>query len=46
MTDDVEIEIYGFIDKTGNVLVKFRAINDDKELIAMRKEAEEKVNIK
>lgn len=46
MTDDVEIEIYGFIDKTGNVLVKFRAINDDKELIAMRKEAEEKENIK
>ena len=44
MTDDVEIEIYGFIDKTGNVLVKFRAINDNKELIAMRKEAEEKVS--
>ena len=46
MTDDVEIEIYGFIDKTGNVLVKFRAIDDNKELIAMRNEAEEIVNIK
>ena len=46
MTDDVEIEIYGFIDKTGKVLVKFRAINDNKELIAMRKEAEEKVSDK
>ena len=46
MTNDEEIEIYGFIDKTGKVLVKFRAINDNKELIAMRKEAEEKVSDK
>lgn len=43
MTDDEEIEIYGFIDTKGKVLVKFRAIKDRKELEVMRKEAEEKV---
>ncbi len=41
MTDDEEIEIYGFIDTKGNVLVKFKAIKDRKELEVMRKEAEE-----
>ena len=30
MTDDEEIDIYGFIDTNGNVLVKFRAIKDNK----------------
>ena len=40
MTNDVEIEIYGFIDKEGKVLVKFRAIKDNSELESMRKEAE------
>jgi hypothetical protein len=40
MTNDIEIEIYGFIDKEGNVLVKFRAIKDSSELETMRKEAE------
>ena len=45
MTDDEEIEIYGFIDTNGNVLVKFRAINDSSELETMRKEAEEKVKM-
>lgn len=43
MTDDEEIEIYGFIDTKGDVLVKFRAIKDPSELVTMRKEAEEKV---
>ena len=41
MTDDEEIEIYGFIDTQGHVLVKFKAIKDRKELETMRKEAEE-----
>ena len=41
MTDDEEIEIYGFIDTKGNVLVKFKAIKDRKELEVMRKKAEE-----
>lgn len=43
MTADEEIEIYGFIDTKGNVLVKFKAIKDWKELEVMRKEAEEKI---
>lgn len=43
MTDDEEIEIYGFIDTNGNVLIKFRAIKDSSELEVMRKEEEEKV---
>jgi len=46
MTDDEEIEIYGFIDTEGNVLVKFRAIKDSRELETMRKEAEEKVKMR
>ena len=41
MTDDEEIEIYGFIDTNGNVLVKFRAIKDSSELETMRKEADD-----
>ena len=41
MTDDEEIDIYGFIDTKGNVLVKFKAVKDRKELEVMRKEAEE-----
>ena len=41
MTDDEEIEIYGFIDTNGNVLVKFKAIQDRKELEIMRKGAED-----
>lgn len=45
MTADEEIEIYGFIDTQGHVLVKFKAIKDRKELETMRKEAEEKVKV-
>ena len=41
MTPDDEIEIYGFIDTKGNVLVKFKAIKDNKELEAVRQDAEE-----
>ena len=33
MTNDVEIEIYGFIDKEGNALVKVRAIIVNKRAI-------------
>ena len=41
MTDDDEIEIYGFIDTKGRVVVKFRNINECySELDTMRKEAE------
>lgn len=42
MTDDEEIEIYGFIDQNAKVVVKFRNINECYgELDKMRKEAEE-----
>ena len=37
MTADEEIEIYGFIDTQGHILVKFKAIKDRKELETMRK---------
>lgn len=44
MTDDDEIEIYGFIDRQGKVVVKFQHINEDwKRLEAMKKEAQAKV---
>ena len=43
MTDDIEVNIYGFIGRTGKVLVKFKNIKDDNELQEMRKEAESKV---
>lgn len=45
MTDDDEIEIYGFIDRKGNVIVKFKNINEDWNLLkVMRKEAESIIN--
>ena len=41
MTDDEEVEIYGFIDTEGKVVVKFKNINECYgELDKMRKEAE------
>lgn len=44
MTDDDEVEIYGFIDRKGKVVVKFKNINEDwNQLKAMRKEAESAV---
>lgn len=39
MTDDEEITIYGYIDRNGNPLVKFRNIKDYGELEEMEKEA-------
>ena len=41
MTDDIEIEIYGFMDTEGKVVVKFQAVKDYRELEKLRKEAEE-----
>ena len=41
MTSDVEMNIYGFIDTEGKVVVKFQTINDSKDLKRMRKEAED-----
>ena len=46
MTNDVEIEIYGFINKKAEVIFKFRYIKDDSELEEMRKVAEEIVRNK
>ena len=43
MTDDEEIDIYGFIDRKGNVLSKFRYIRKDDELKEMRVEAEQMI---
>lgn len=42
MTPDEEVNIYGFIDTEGKVVVRFQAINDGKDLERMRKEAEGK----
>ena len=45
MTDDDEVKIYGFIDRKGNVIVKFKNINEDwNQLKAMRMEAESIIN--
>ena len=45
MTDDDEVEIYGFIDRKGNVIVKFKNIHEDWNLLKeMRKEAESIIN--
>lgn len=43
MTDDEEVNIYGFINTEGKVLVKFRAISGYSELGMMRQQAEEMV---
>lgn len=45
MTNDDEVEIYGFIDREGKVVVKFKNIHEDWNLLkAMRKEAESIIN--
>lgn len=44
MTNDKEITIYGYIDREGKTLVKFKAIKDFKELDIMEEEA--KMNLK
>ena len=41
MTDDQEIEIYGFIDQNARVVVKFKNVKAYSETYLMRKEAEE-----
>lgn len=44
MTNDVEVEIYGFIDRQGKVLAKFCHVNKNWDLLEMmRQEAESKV---
>ena len=45
MTDDEEIEIYGYIDQNAKVVVKFRNVDDLDELDEMQRQAEEKVRI-
>lgn len=39
MTDDEEVTIYGFVDREGRALVKYRRIDDYSELDGMEKEA-------
>lgn len=39
MTDDEEITIYSYVDRTGKPLIKFRTIKDFNELKVMEKEA-------
>lgn len=39
MTDDDEVSIYGYVDRNGKPLMKFRAIKDYSELDGMKKEA-------
>lgn len=43
MTDDEEITVYGFIDRTASVVVKFQLVSDSKEWEAMRELAEKRV---
>lgn len=44
MTSDEEVNIYGFIDKEANVIVKFQAV-DEKDLPKLRSKAEEIVKL-
>ena len=39
MTDDIEITLYAYVDRSGKPLVKFRNIKDYDELEVMEKEA-------
>lgn len=43
MTNDEEIEIYGFIDQCARIVVKFKHIKNYEELHVMRKQAEDYV---
>jgi hypothetical protein len=43
MTDDEEVNIYGFIDRLGNVVMSFRAVKNYRELNTLRLEAESAV---
>lgn len=42
MTDDDEVTVYGYIDKSGRVVERFRMVSDTAELAAMQSEAEAK----
>lgn len=42
MTDDDEVTVYGYIDKSGRVVERFRMVSDTAELVAMQSEAEAK----
>ena len=44
MSDDEEIEIYGFIDQNANVVAKFKNIKSEDEMNEMRRQAQ--INIK
>ena len=46
MTDDEEIAVYSYIDRSGKPLVKFRAIKDYDELREMEQEARRKLKMK
>lgn len=46
MTPDIEINIYGFIDMEGKVIVKFQTVKDVKQLGQLRKKAEELIKTK
>lgn len=44
MTNDEEINIYGYVDRTGKPLIKFRYIEDTDQLQEMRRQAERVVS--
>ena len=46
MTDDEEIEIYGYIDRRGKIVAKFRNVIDLDELDEMQEQAEKKAGEK
>ena len=46
MTPDEEYNIYGFIDRQGRVLSKFRHVKSDSELEDMRLEAQRKISVR
>lgn len=43
MTDDEEITIYGYVDRTGKPLTKFKYVEDLNQLKEMRRQAENKM---
>lgn len=45
MTGDEEVEVYGFIDQNAKVVVKFRYVEDLKDLDEMRIQAEKNVSL-
>ena len=43
MTDDEEITIYGYVDRTGKPLTKFKYVKDSNQMKEMRRQAENKM---